>query len=361
MNNSIKFVCPYCKESVVETSGNLSCKKCLRVWPIFEEIPSFSESDFYWSDLSKNEVEKFLKIIEKKGEKKDLSGILNFKDKRDYDIVSDERRGDWKYLLPLSKNSVVLDFGCGWGAISLALSRVCGKVIAMDANWERIKFLSLVKKQQKIDNIFPVHGGREIDIPFQDGYFDLVSMVGVLEWLAWKKNGNPQKIQLDFLKRISRLIKKGGHLYIGIENRFGFNYILGGRDHNRLRFVSLMPRSIASFLSKKITGEPYTTYQYSIFGYKKLLMEAGFSKVEFFLPLPQYRAPFYYIPFNNTNAFNYFLDTIFPLLETASPETKKAYGFQYKTAKAGAKIVSFLKLTSLARFIAPGFSIIAKK
>ena len=168
-------------------------------------------------------------------------------------------------------------------------------------------------------------------------------------------------MQLNALKEIHDLLKNRGILYIGIENRFGYNYLLGGPDHNGLRFVSLMPRFLANFISKKITGESYINYQYSIWGYRKLLKEVGFQKIDFYAPLPQYRLPFFYLPLNNTNALNYFFNNLFYLFETTSPETKKSYGCQYQIAKISRRIIPSAVLAFLIKFINPGFCIIAKK
>jgi hypothetical protein len=44
-----------------------------------------------------------------------------------------------------------------------------------------------------------------------------------------------------------------------------------------------------------------------------------------------------------------------------SPEVKKHYSFQFSVAKIGVKIALIFQLTWLAKYFAPGFSIIAKK
>jgi len=182
-----------------------------------------------------------------------------------------------------------------------------------------------------------------------------------MDWNLVYTHGGPQDAQMEALRRVYYHLKNDGYLYIGIENRFGFQYLLGGKDHNGLPFVSLLPRFMANLLSKRFAGEPYTTYQYSIYGYKKALQEVGFSEIKFYAPLPQYRTPLFYIPLDNVNVLNYFFKNIFPLFNMVSPEVKRHYAFQYKVAKIGVKIALIFKLTWLAKFIAPGFSIIAKK
>lgn len=362
MNNTIQLVCPNCKEILAKDQFKYSCPHCSRSWPIRDNIPSFTHSSVYWNEIPKKEMTSLLELAKREGWTTAIYDYLKLKSIRDYVIVGDERRADWRYLLPLSQDSVALDLGCGWGAIAIALSEICGSVIAMDATWERISFLNIRKEQQKIENLFPIHGGDQLEFPFYDNYFDLVSMVGVLEWIGtWYINAKPRDAQITALKKICSLLKKGGYLYIGIENRFGYQYLVGAKDHNGLPFVSILPRLLANFVSKLFTGEAYTTYQYSIYGYKKILWEAGFSEIQFFSPLPQYRTPLFYLPLSSNKALNYFFEYIFPLFDMVSPEVKKDYALQYKIAKIGVRLVLLLKITGLAKFFVPGFSILAKK
>lgn len=361
-NYSIKLACPFCKKSLSSHSENfLNCPKCSGSWPVRDGIPSFSKKEIYWNEIPKPKMNELLNIAQTKNWKTAIYDVLQLNDKRDFNIIGDERRADWRYLLPLQADSTVLDLGCGWGAIAIALTKTYQKVVAMDPTWERLKFLSIRKKQQQIDNLYLVHGGTNLGFPFPNNYFNLISMIGVLEWLAWGQDKNPRQVQKNALKKIWHLLKKDGFLYIGIENRFGYNYLLGTKDHNGLRFISLMPRFLANFISKKFKEEPYTNYQYSLLGYTKLLKQAGFSKIEFFAPLPQYRLPFFYLPLDNKNSLRYFFNNLFYLFETATPEMKKNYGLQYKIAKAGMKLIPSSLLSFLIKFINPGFCIIAKK
>jgi len=357
------FVCPNCMNPLNDKKNEFECTGCGQYWPIREGIPVFTKrKDIYWNEIPKDEMIGLLNIAKSKDWITAIYDYLKLKAIRDYVIIGDERRADWKYLLPLGKDSIALDLGCGWGAIAVALSKMCGKVYAMDATWERISFLNIRKKQQKIDNLFPIHGGDQLEFPFPPSYFDLISMVGVLEWIGtWYAHGTPHDAQMEALRCVYYHLKNNGYLYIGIENRFGFQYLLGGKDHNGLPFVSILPRFMANLISKRFAGEPYTTYQYSIYGYKKMLQKVGFSEIKFYAPLPQYRTPLFYIPLENVNILNYFFKNIFPLFDMVSPEVKKYYTFPYKVAKIGVKIALLFKLTGLAKFFVPGFSIIAKK
>lgn len=307
-------------------------------------------------------MQELLETAEKEGWQKVLYEKIHLKDARDYNIIGDERRADWKYLLPLKRSAVVLDLGCGWGAISISLSEVADTVYSMDATLERVRWLDLRRRQEGITNIIPVHGGDQLKLPFPEKYFDLICMVGVLEWVgSWDEKINPKQAQIEMLNEVFKLLKKGGILYIGIENRFGINYLLGGKDHNGLPFVSILPRFLASIISKRFTGNPYTTYQYSVFGYRELLNKAGFRDIVFYAPLPQYRSPIFYLPLDNSRVINYFFRYLFGMLSNTSASTRKYYGLLYDFGKIISKVMSAVNLSYLAKLFAPGFSVIAKK
>src|SRR5207249_7300311 len=108
------------------------------------------------------------------------------------------------------------------------------------------------------------------------------------------------------LSSIRSILRPGGCLYLGIENRLGFQYCLGVKDHSGLPFTSLMPRWIAGQIvgaahgrgrcegyrgNKNVSGYRWPTY--SLRGYTALLGEAGFSDVSFYWTYPSYNEPRY--------------------------------------------------------------------
>ncbi|HOX28938.1 MAG TPA: class I SAM-dependent methyltransferase, partial [bacterium] len=274
----------------------------------------------------------------------------------------DERRSDWVYLTDVDDESVCLDLGCGWGAVAVGLAERCGQVYAMDATWERLRMLVLRKEQEHIDNLHPVYGGTNLSFPFRRDSFDLISLVGVLEWIPqWKKDMHPWACHIHALKKLHGHLKDNGSIYIAIENRTGYNYIMGRKDHNGVRFVSLMPRPLADVVSRISTGSGYRTYQYTFMGYRKLLKLAGFTDIRFYITVPNYRDPYVYLPMDSPEAARYFIDELFDTFTLISPERKKEYAVEYAAAKAALKVGSIFPLWRLLKWITPGFSIIARK
>ena len=289
-----------------------------------------------------------LEISKIQGWKLGFHDFLRVIDEDAYKIAADESRLDWRFLFDISKESAVLDLGSGFGGISCALSQRAGKVVSMDCSLKRLKLLDIRVKQEGINNIVPVCGGDSMRLPFEDKSFDLVVLNGVLEWLAiFNPKDNPREVQLAKLKDIHRILKDNGSIYIGIENRIGYVYFLGGKDHNNIRFTNLMPRWMANMYSKIRLGRPYLTYTYSILGYKKLLRESGFSSVDVYAAIPTYRDVFFMAKAGDKKTMGYFFQY---LLRTASLKRKVIAVFSLLLLRLG-----------LFKFLIPEYGITAKK
>lgn len=195
-----------------------------------------------------------------------------------------------------------------------------------------------------------------MDLPFPDKSFDLIVVNGVLEWVGeWERNGNPRSIQLDFLKRIHRMLKDHGRLVIGVENRFGQGLFRGGKDHSGIAYTSLMPRWMAS-LYLRYNRQPhhrmklnakreYRTYTYSQRGYKKLLAEGGFDAADFYWADPGYNQPYALVPFKGGLVGEHF--------------RRKREGLQYR--QRGWRRLAAKAANRAAAFLAPDFVILAQK
>lgn len=297
------FYCPKCNFELSRVNDFYICKRCNSKWPVKDGIGIFSESK-YWGEINQDEMEEFLEFIETNGMEK---GLERAKDKYDvvYRFSSDPSRADWRFYLPVNKNWRVLDAGCGLGGITFSLAKIVDDVVAFDGSFERIKFVNLKSVYDRLGNIKTLVGNFE-NLPLKNGEFDLIVLNGVLEWSGIpNETKNPREVQKEMLKKCLKLLKPGGYLYIGIENRFALNYFTTGRDHSGLRFTSLMPRFFANFYTKLRIKKPYRTYTYSKGGYEKLLKESGFKKIKFLLPAPGYNFPKYIIPYKNIYCLQY--------------------------------------------------------
>lgn len=201
-----------------------------------------------------------------------------------------ERRAAWWPLLAFRPGMRVLDYGCGWGVMSFSYARRGAQVTAYDLCQERLRFLQIRSASEGLSNITFVRGGDTPAIPFPDSSFDLVILIGVLEWIPTSFEGTPLKVQQHFLREISRVLSPTGQLFLAIENRFNWYYFLGEpEDHTHLRFISLLPRPLANVYSRLRTGKPLRNLTHSNGAYKKLLRVAGFDSARIFLPISDYR------------------------------------------------------------------------
>jgi SAM-dependent methyltransferase len=217
-------------------------------------------------------------------------------------------RADFRSVLPVTPASRVADLGAGWGAVACALAPHCAHITAMDTNPYTLRFVGMRAREEGLRNlttvrIDPLDDGR---LPFGNAAFDAVLMNGVLEYVGCATaDGPPDGAQVRSLQEIRRILAPGGSLYVGIENRYGYLYFLGTRDHGGMRFTSLMPRSLAQAVARIRLGKPYRTYTHSYRGYRALLMRAGFRAPSVFIAVPNYRDPRFIVPADDNRAITY--------------------------------------------------------
>ncbi len=107
--------------------------------------------------------------------------------------------------IPISKNSVVLDIGCGTGRTACYLSKTRGAyVFGLDKSEKMIEKASARNIQEKTEAQFIV--GDALDMPFRDVVADIVLLESLLIFLPAEK----------VLKECRRVLKPGG-IIIDIE------------------------------------------------------------------------------------------------------------------------------------------------
>jgi SAM-dependent methyltransferase len=215
-------------------------------------------------------------------------------------------RANWHWLTNVPADGRVLDLGAGTGTNSHALALYYREVVALEPVQERIDFMRHRFSQEELRNVKIIRSSLWT-LPFADSSFDLVAMNGVLEWVAAGREGDPRELQNQALKNAYSLLRDGGFLYVGIENRTGLGYFAGYADpHCDLPFVTVMPRRLAHWYAKRRGHQQgYRNYLYSSGGYQKLLREAGFSSVDVYLAVPSYNHPRFFLPLKE-NLFSYY-------------------------------------------------------
>lgn len=303
-----ELCCPACKAQLRSGNSDVVCTECGESWPVTDGIPHFVSSFPYWGEIPQ---ETMIEVL-RRGAKSWRDALLRSEDplvKRASEMIMNLDLANWSLLADLPPQSHVLDIGAGMGANSHSLALRYGEVVAVEPVTERVRFMRQRFEQEAIRNVRIIQASLW-DLPFPVGSFDLVVMNGVLEWVATGRQGDPKRLQETALKAAARLLRPGGVLYVGIENRFTADYFVGYPDpHSGMPWVTVLPRFLANlYARRKGAPEGYRAYLYSAAGYRKLLRRSGFTAVDCYLAIPNYNHPKFYVPLDD-QVFSYFLRT----------------------------------------------------
>ena len=264
----------------------------------------------YWSNLDKEENQRFLDMLQKYPPREAVRIALpQFEN-----IIFSEKREAALELLDIQPGEVCIDYGCMWGVLSVGMAKRGGRVVSIDQTGPSLTFLAHRRRHDKLDSLTIVQDDiKKVDLP---ELADCSVVNGVLEWIPetsevdlkkfygrrMVRSGprvSPQMMQLDFLQRVHRNLKGGGRLLLAIENRYDYTQFIGKKDpHANLWFTSFLPRQLSSLLSYIQLGRPYVNYLYSFPSLHKLLLQAGFAEVELYMCFPNYRFPELILPYD---------------------------------------------------------------
>lgn len=103
------------------------------------------------------------------------------------------------------KGKKILDYGCGYGGISLALDKFSPELIyGIDISREGIEYAKKEAESKGIKTAsFIVYDGKKV--PYKDNFFDTILLYDVVEHLQ-----DPEYTLIE----IKRILKKGGSVYI---------------------------------------------------------------------------------------------------------------------------------------------------
>jgi SAM-dependent methyltransferase len=199
-----------------------------------------------------------------------------------------EGRFDLGRSLPQS-SGVVLDVGCGFGTSTVAMARSARHVLAVDPSPERVRLTAARLRAEGLLNATAIQADA-LRLPVGDGLCDLVAIVGVLEWTSFG-SPDPLAVQRSVLREVARVLRPGGALLLGIENRYAAHYFAGFREeHAGLPFVSLLPRRLADVYGRLAGRGRITTYTHSRRRLLRLLRDAELE-ARVGLALPSYGQP----------------------------------------------------------------------
>ncbi len=197
--------------------------------------------------------------------------------------VTDPAHHKFLDLLPLTRESVVLEMGPGHGQNTIALAERAKFVHAVEIDPDRAKFAAERCRQEHLSNVAIVCGGDDCRFPYyDDGMFDGVVVNLVLEWCGQRDPAaSSLEMQQRFLKECWRVLKPGGWFYVTTKNRYGLRYLLGRRDEHTFLwpFGQALPRWLLEILLR-IRGKSGPggrgLIRAHIGALRRLLIEAGF-------------------------------------------------------------------------------------
>ncbi|MDH5542726.1 MAG: class I SAM-dependent methyltransferase [Nitrospinota bacterium] len=308
----------------------------------------------YWSNLNRDENAALIESLKIKSPRE---AIKESPMPQLETVIFSPKRPAGLELLKLKGTEVCIDFGCMWGALTIPLAKMSKFVMGVDQTIDSLRFLMARARSEKLENVATMCNNLK-KFPELKNKIDVAVVNGVLEWipesnLVELKNyfgksekreysKNPGEEQKEFLRNVLNNLKKDGRLYLAIENRYDFKMFFGAPDpHANILFASILPRRMASILSKFKLKRPYVNWLYSFRGIKELLLETGYAKVDLYCCFPDYRYPEKIFPYEN--GISDFSGVISPRNSKGKLTLKRAF-----VRAAELIIFRYLKLKSLS-------------
>jgi len=208
------------------------------------------------------------------GQEKSNSEILSFIHKY-VDSVKANKRDRYHDILSLfpEGNGSILDYGCGWGHFSIALSEKGYNVSGQDLSQNEIDICNLVWGNHK--NVIFEH--KEI-VEYKNSSFDYVLSNQVIEHVH--NAGN-------YISQINRILKKDGCLVIALPNVMNPRHMMKCLNKNISNTLLNVSKDTLSNYNK--THDHINAWDPVHF--TRLISSVGFSFVEF-IPMEGVALPF---------------------------------------------------------------------
>lgn len=177
--------------------------------------------------------------------------------------------------LPIEKTEQVLEIGSGCGAVTGALARKAKSVTCIELSKKRS--LINANRHKEMDNVEILLGNFEAVEETLTQKYDWITLIGVLEYGgSYIEAAEPYKA---FLETIAKHLTPEGKIVVAIENKMGMKYWAGCREDHIARYYG----GIEGYENVK------NVRTFSKPEMEKLVAEAGFDKVQYYYPYPDYK------------------------------------------------------------------------
>ncbi len=197
------LICPACYGSLGIVNDNLCCTKCGRTFGFDSGIPLL-----FWPTSEGRDVTKLVKTFYEENpfpsyDALDTAGRL----------VEKSRKGVFAKLLDnqIPRNSLVLEVGCGTGQLSNFLGIAGRTVFGTDICLNSLKLGQHFKLNNGLQTVHLLQMNLFKPV-FVEEAFDIVISNGVLHHTSDPFAG---------FRSISTLVRPGGHILVGLYNKFG--------------------------------------------------------------------------------------------------------------------------------------------
>ena len=201
-----KLLSPCCGDELVREGAAYRCGKCGRDFPVTDDVPQL-----FWPHEGADDDRDVTDIV------KDFYEEHPFPDYDEHDsirsLVEKSRRGLYARRLDetIPYNADVLEVGCGTGQLANFLGISCRRVVATDMCLNSLRLGEAFRKEHSLTRVRFVQ--MNLFRPcLKPGSFDVVLCNGVLHHTADPEGG---------FRSIANLVKPGGHLIVGLYNRYG--------------------------------------------------------------------------------------------------------------------------------------------
>ncbi|MDD1666350.1 MAG: class I SAM-dependent methyltransferase, partial [Methanomicrobiales archaeon] len=119
--------------------------------PLVEEEGIWIGSEgHYWSNLNRDENQKFLEVVETLGSE---AAVQRFYPEY-FDVIFSQKRAAGLILLDPQPGDLVVDAGCMWGALTVPLARAGCGVVAVDQTHESLYLLKKrLEEEKRLDQV----------------------------------------------------------------------------------------------------------------------------------------------------------------------------------------------------------------